>query len=110
MKSASQILQQQAEGDEELLAILEEETLNARIAMMIYQARQEARLTQKQLAEKIGTKQPVIARLERADYEGHSLSMLAKIATALGLRLDVRLTPSARPKGRRVRSRAKKSG
>jgi transcriptional regulator with XRE-family HTH domain len=51
---------------------------------MIYDARQKAGLTQKQLAELIGTKQQVIARLEDADYEGHSLSMLQRIASGLG--------------------------
>ena len=42
-----------------------------------------------QLAKLIGTKQPVIARLEDADYEGHSLSMLQRIAEALDQRLEV---------------------
>ncbi|MFB2894243.1 helix-turn-helix domain-containing protein [Aerosakkonemataceae cyanobacterium BLCC-F50] len=42
-------------------------------------------------ADRIGTKQSVIARLEDADYEGHSLSMLQKIARALNQRLEVKL-------------------
>lgn len=43
------------------------------------------------LADRIGTKQSMIARLEDADYEGHSLSMLQKIARALNHRLEVKL-------------------
>ena len=43
-------------------------------------ARTEAGLSQKELAEMIGTTQSVISRLEDADYEGHSLSMLSRIA------------------------------
>jgi len=42
-------------------------------------------------ADRIGTKQSVIARLEDADYEGHSLSMLQKIARSLNYHLEVKL-------------------
>ena len=63
---------------------------------MIYDARHKAGLTQKQLAELVGTKQQVIARLEDADYEGHSLSMLQRIAAALGRRLEVSMPPLRR--------------
>ncbi len=56
--------------------------INAAVAQLIYDAREKAELTQKQLAELIGIKQPVITRLEDADYEGHSLTMLQRIATA----------------------------
>jgi hypothetical protein len=37
----------------------------------------------------IGTTQSVISRLEDADYRGHSLRMLARIAAALNQRLTV---------------------
>jgi ribosome-binding protein aMBF1 (putative translation factor) len=80
----------------ELRAQIEEDKLNLRVAQMIYDARQKAGLTQKQLAELIGTKQQVVARLEDADYEGHSLSMLQRIASALGRRLDLSMTPIRR--------------
>ncbi len=60
-----------------------EATINAQVATSIYEARIKAGLTQQQLADRIGTKQPVIACLENADYEGHSVSMLQKIAIAL---------------------------
>lgn len=70
--------------------------INAKIAEMLYAARQKAGLTQAELADRVGTKQPVIARLEAADYEGHSLTMLQRIATVLGQTLDVQFTPSPR--------------
>jgi predicted transcriptional regulator len=63
---------------------------------MIYEARTQAGLTQQELADLVGTKQPVIARLEDADYDGHSLSMLQRIATALHKRLEIQLVPEAR--------------
>jgi transcriptional regulator with XRE-family HTH domain len=45
------------------------------------------------LARLIGTSQPTIARLEDADYEGHSLSMLQRIAAALHRPLVISLGP-----------------
>jgi ribosome-binding protein aMBF1 (putative translation factor) len=80
----------------ELRARIEDEKLNLRVAQMIYDAREKAGLTQKQLAELIGSKQQVIARLEDADYEGHSLTMLQRIAAALGRRLEVSMRPVRR--------------
>ena len=72
---------------------LAEAFLNAEIAQEIYALRDKAGLTQKQLAKLIGTTDSVISRLEDADYEGHSLKMLQRIATALNLRLEIRFTP-----------------
>ena len=63
--------------------------INAEVAQLIYDARTQAGYSQRELAELIGTKQPVIARLEDADYEGHSLTMLRKIAEALDRRLQI---------------------
>ena len=77
--------------DTELRETVVEATLNARVAQLIYQAREDAGLTQRELAELVGTKQPVIARLEDAGYEGHSLSMLQRVAAALGKRLRLSL-------------------
>lgn len=68
-----------------------EEVENLRIASLIYEARNAAGLSQRQLADKINSKQSVISRLEDADYEGHSLTMLRKIASALGYKVDVKL-------------------
>jgi len=64
------------------------------IASLIYEARTAAGLSQKQLADKIHSRQSAISRLEDADYEGHSLTMLRRIASALGLRLDIKLLPA----------------
>lgn len=66
-------------------------SINAEVAQMIYDARTAAGLTQEQLARRVGTKQPVIARLEDADYEGYSLTMLRRVAAGPDKRLDVRL-------------------
>jgi ribosome-binding protein aMBF1 (putative translation factor) len=71
------------------------------VACTIYRMRTEAGLTQRQLARKIGTTASVICRLEDADYEGHSLSMLRRVAAALGKRVEIRFVPirkTRRPK------------
>ena len=85
----AQAVRRQLEGNRRLRAAVEKEQLNGAIATLIYDARTEAKLTQRELAELVGTQQSVIARLEDADYAGHSLSMLARIATALNCRLAV---------------------
>lgn len=86
---AVKILKQRLGNTRELGEMIAEEKLNVKVAGMIYDARTEARLTQAALADLIGSKQQVIARLEDADYEGHSLSMLQRIARALGRTLEV---------------------
>lgn len=72
-------------------AALEKERVNAELAKTIYELRKDAGLSQGELAELIGTTQSVISRLEDADYEGHSLSMLHRIAKALSCRINVSL-------------------
>ncbi len=71
----------------------EQTTVNAYVAQLIYDARTEAGLSQKELAEMIGTTQSVISRLEDADYEGHSLSMLSRIARVLNREVKIDLIP-----------------
>ncbi len=68
---------------------------DAVVSQLIYKARTRAHLTQKQLADLIGSDQAVISRLEDADYEGHSLTMLRRIAEALGKRLEIRFVNAA---------------
>ena len=75
-------------------AELEEARLNAAIARGIYALRTKAGLTQKQLPDLVGTTASAICRLEDADYEGHSLSMLQRISAALHYRLQVRFIRS----------------
>lgn len=90
---ALKILEQVTGEDPALRALIDQETLNARVAQLIYDARTRAGLTQRDLAEMVGTQQPNIARLEDADYGGHTLTMLGRIASALGMRLEISLEP-----------------
>ena len=60
------------------------------LAVLVREMRENAGLTQAELAEKVGTAQSVIARLEDAEYTGHSLTMLERIAVVCGIGLKLR--------------------
>jgi DNA-binding XRE family transcriptional regulator len=75
----------------------EQELLNAEIARKIYDLRTKAGLSQRDLAKKIGTTASTICRLEDADYDGHSLYLLKRIAEALDKRVEIRFVPRASP-------------
>ena len=83
-------------GDPKREAAYDEEVINAQIARKIYDLRTKAGLTQQELAERVGTSKSAISRLEDADYEGHSLSMLKRIAEALDKRVEIRFMPAKR--------------
>ena len=80
-------------GKPERLAQLEEARAEDELARKIRDLREQAGLTQARLAESIGTTESVISRLENSDYTGHSLTMLKRIAEALGKRVEVRFVP-----------------
>jgi len=82
--------------DPERLESLQREREKAYIAGQISDMRTHAGLSQAELAERVGTTQSVISRLEDADYEGHSLNMLRRIARALNCRLEVHFVPEKR--------------
>ena len=82
--------------DEERIQEFEEELFNAEIAWKIYDLRTKAGLSQRELAKPVGTSASAICRLEDADYEGHSLSMLKRIAEALDKRVEIRFVSAKR--------------
>lgn len=63
------------------------------IAFQIIGLREKAGLTQKQLAELVGTKQSNISRIESADYTGYTWRTLEKITKALKARLQIKIVP-----------------
>ena len=68
----------------------QKELLINEISKMVIQLRNAAHLTQAQLAEKAGTTQPVIARLESgSDSRIPSLTLLARIAAASKTRIHI---------------------
>ncbi|MFY4730210.1 helix-turn-helix transcriptional regulator [Nitrospira sp. BLG_2] len=63
------------------------------VALQIAALRQQAGLSQKQLAQRVKTSQQQICRLESPGYEGHSLSMLRRVARKLHARVRVIFEP-----------------
>lgn len=64
------------------------------VSMMVYALRTAAGLTQKDLARRVGTAASAICRLEDAEYRGHSMAMLRRIAEAVGMKVVVRFVPA----------------
>jgi len=77
-------------GKPDRLAQLEEARAEDKLARSIYELRQQAGLTQEKLAKLVGTTPSVISRLEDSDYDGHSLTMLKRIAAAVDKRVEIR--------------------
>ena len=96
-RDALRMIDRMVGDDPGLRRLIVEAGVNAHIAQLIYDARVAAGLTQTDLAKRIGTSQPVIARLEDSDYHGHSLNMLQRIAAALNRRLELRFVPGVSP-------------
>jgi transcriptional regulator with XRE-family HTH domain len=63
------------------------------VALQIAALRQQAGLSQKDLARKLKTSQQQVSRLESPTYEGHSLSMLRRVAEVLGATVRVAIEP-----------------
>ena len=61
------------------------------LAKEIIELRIRKKLTQKQLAQQIGTSQPAIARIESGSYRNVSLSFLRRVADALGAVPEIHL-------------------
>lgn len=80
------------------LSALEEARANDSVARKLTSLRLQVGLTQRQLARLVGTSASAICRLENADYEGHSLVMLNRIAAALKQRIEIRFVPVAQRK------------
>ena len=86
--------QRYIKNDREREESLQRERENIGIAEQVYNLRTQANLSQRELADLVGTTQSAISRLEDADYDGHSLTMLRKIAAALNQHVEVRFVPN----------------
>lgn len=86
-------------GNAKRIASLREERENSEIASQIYNLRVQTGLSQKEFAKAVGTTQSVISRLEDADYKGHSLKMLWRIAGAFHQKVQVQFVPDKADRG-----------
>lgn len=64
------------------------------VALQIAALRGKAGLSQQELARKVKTTQQQISRMESPAYEGHSLSMLRRVARALNAEVKVAFKPA----------------
>jgi len=74
----------------------EQELVNIEVAQLIHDMRTGAGLSQRALAKKVGTSASAINRLESDNYQGHTIAMVRRIATALNRRLELRAVPPKR--------------
>jgi transcriptional regulator with XRE-family HTH domain len=72
------------------------------VALQIAALRQQAGLSQMDLAKLLKISQQQISRLESPGYEGHSLSTLRRVAQALHARVRVTFEPEKKGAGTRV--------
>ncbi|MFQ5665037.1 MAG: helix-turn-helix domain-containing protein [Candidatus Binatia bacterium] len=79
------------EGQPERLAALEAARASAAVARAAYELRTKAKLSQRQLARRVGVTPTMIARLEDDDLADDMLALLQRIATALNKRVEIRV-------------------
>jgi ribosome-binding protein aMBF1 (putative translation factor) len=82
----------------EFRRLYKEEEAKFSVSQKIKKLREKLGMTQQGLAKKVKTTQSAIARIESADYEGHSLSKLEEIAKALGAALVIDFIPKEKIK------------
>ena len=80
------------------------------IAMQLAALRKKSGLSQKELARRLGTSQQQISRLESPLYEGHSLSMLRRVAVVLGARVHIELQSGRKTKSVHVAEKQARYG
>ena len=101
--SAREILRRRVyDGREDRMLQREQTAREMALGQKIRRVREEAGMTQKHLAKKIGTQPSAISRIEDADYDGHSLSLLQRVADALDMLLLIDFAPK-RPTQRKAK-------
>jgi len=88
-ESRDRLKEEFQQGDEEYQYAYAEDFLNTSVATQIRVLREQQGLTQEELAQKIGTKQAGISRLENVNYSAWKTDTLRKIARALKVRLKI---------------------
>lgn len=61
------------------------------LAREVLELRRQQNITQKELAAKMGTSQPAIARIESGNYHNVSLAFIRRLADALGAEPEIHL-------------------
>ena len=87
-------------ADPEFRRVYEEEAAKKELWLQLVEARQHARLTQQQVAKRLGVSQAQVARIEKRGYDAYTLNTLRRYVQALGegFILEVKVRQMAHPK------------
>jgi ribosome-binding protein aMBF1 (putative translation factor) len=87
--SLEELVEQRKAESPTFAALYEGEFNKLALARQVRELREKQKLSQAELAERAGTKQPAIARLESGRVMPR-IDLLQKIAHALGMQLEIR--------------------
>lgn len=85
------------EADPRLARAVEDLVLEMKLEQQIIALREKRGLTQRQLARRLGTSQPYVAKLESGRVKNLGVRTLVKCARALGGSVSIRMLPASRP-------------
>jgi len=88
-KDSLKILNKRLNKSKELAYLVEKERTYMDIAITLRQTRKTKGLTQAKLAKLADTTQSDVSRLENGDFDGDSLKILGRLATAMYMRLII---------------------
>ena len=83
------LVAERSKRDPEFRAAYEEAAERHNIARKLAKLREASGLSQREVAEMLHTSQAQISRIERADYEGHTISTLKKYLRAVGASMSI---------------------
>ena len=93
LRSTAEIRAEQLRQESAFRAYWERTALARAVALAVIGYRVKHHLTQTRLAEKLGVRQPQVARLEMGEHNP-TLEMLQRLARTLGLRFIVEVAPA----------------
>jgi transcriptional regulator with XRE-family HTH domain len=108
MKTNDELIAEQLRTDPEFRAEWERTALARAVALAIVRYRGDHDLSQRELAERLGMKQPQVARLEVGEVNP-SIDTLMRISAQLGIEFTIDIRPAGAP-ARNVTKRAQVEG
>jgi DNA-binding XRE family transcriptional regulator len=93
LRSVEAVREDELQRDPAFRAYWERTALARAVALAVIGYRVEHRLTQTQLAQELGVRQPQVARLEAGEHTP-TLEMLQRLARTLGFRFIVEVAPA----------------
>jgi DNA-binding XRE family transcriptional regulator len=88
MSDLQKYIKKRTAGDPEFAKNFEEGYQSFKIGILLKQAREEARLTQSEVAKQLKLRKYIISRIENHSEE-IKLSTLERVATVLGKRIEI---------------------